>query len=142
MSADIVTLRPATADDMAYINAYSTAEGMDVIPSVEGITVAVNDEDIPVGFIRLNWADGVAYVEPIVVCETWRGHGVGRVMIEDALNFAGELRLVARGESVAFYERLGFVPIEWDEIAPGVTEDCTDCPYVPQCQPQPMRWIK
>ena len=64
-----VQLRPARDADMDYVNAYAAWEGMDAIPSPEGVTVAVNEDDVPIGFVRV-WVDpqnGQAYVNPIVV---------------------------------------------------------------------------
>ena len=79
-------------------------------PGPERVRVAVNDEDVVVGFCRLqDDVNGIAYVNPIVTYSAWRGYGVGRALIEDARDLAGELRLIARGTSEGFYRKLGFV---------------------------------
>ncbi len=138
--ADLFTLRPAREKDKALLDSYCYAEGMDHLPDVERVTVAVDEEDAPVGFIRLvRGANGVDHVNPVVTYRLWRGYGVGRALIEDALREVPELRLVARGPSVPFYERLGFSACGWDEVDTSVTEECDGCPMIDECHPLPMK---
>lgn len=140
--SELFTLRPAKAADADLLNAYAAAEGMDNLPSLEHVTAAVNDEDVPVGFIRIALDDaGVAFVNPVVVYSAWRGWGVGRSLVEAALVEYGELRLVSRGSSIAFYDAMGFERCEWDLISEGVTDDCAHCDMRAECGPQPMRRI-
>lgn len=134
-----VALRPAREEDLPYLNSYAYAEGMDNMPSAENITVAVNEDDVPVGFIRIAMgANGVAHVNPVVVCGTWRGYGVGRILTEHALERYGELRLVSRGGSIPFYRALGFSDLTWESIDPLVVDDCGSCELRAECGPQPM----
>jgi len=126
---------------MPYLNSYAQGEGMDLLPGPERVRVAVNADDAPVGFCRLaDDADGIAYVNPIVVYQTWRKVGVGRALIEDARERAGELRLISRGSATGFYRALGFqeMPWEWADMA-AASEDCDGCPYRETCDPVPMR---
>lgn len=140
MASALFTLRKATAADKPYLDSYCFAEGMDHLDDVDGVSVAVNDEDEPVGFIQIAFsADGVAHVYPIVVCGPWRGYGVGAALIESAYEVYGELRLVSRGSSTGFYERIGFEHCSWDIIDHDLTEGCIDCPMKEQCSPSPMR---
>ncbi|WP_165054412.1 MULTISPECIES: GNAT family N-acetyltransferase [unclassified Adlercreutzia] len=139
-SGQLFTLRPAEERDRAYLDSYTYAEGMDYLPSLENVTVAANDADEPVGFIRIaQGANGFAHVNPVVVYESWRGHAVGRALVDDAQRTFGELRLVARGASKPFYDALGFTCCAWDEVDVSVTEDCDGCPLSDECNPQPMR---
>lgn len=141
--SNLVTLRAAEERDVPYLNSYCYNEGMDNVPSLENVTVAVNSGDEPVGFIRLAFSEaGIAHVNPVVVHPTWRGYGVGRILVQDALDAHGELRLVSRGSSLAFYQAMGFECIDWDQIAPGVTDDCSGCELRAECQPQPMRKVQ
>ena len=60
------TLRDARESDLAYLNAYAAAEGMDDLPSAENVRVAVNGDDVPVGFLRLQQgSNGAAHVNPV-----------------------------------------------------------------------------
>ena len=140
MSEQLITLRPAREEDLAFLNVFCYSEGMDNLPSVENVTVAADSDDDPVGFIRIAMGNnGVAHVNPVVVNPYWRGHGIGRILTEDALRKYGELRLVSRGSSVPFYRALGFEDITWDDIDPLVVDDCGGCEMREECCPQPMR---
>ena len=137
--ADLFTLRPAREEDTDTINAYASWEGMDNMPSMENITVAQSAAGNIVGFLRVaHGANGVAHVNPVVTVSTWRGYGVGRALMDDALQRFGELRLVARGESVGFYEALGYAPLTWDDVDKAVVDDCDHCAMRAECGPVPM----
>lgn len=138
---ELFQIRDATPLDAALIDMYAQAEGMDVIPSIERIRVAVEGNDQVVGFCRLQEdVNGIAYVNPIVVYEPWRGYGVGRALIEDAAAIAGELRLISRGTSEGFYRKLGFVEFDWAEAdLAAASEDCHGCPHRETCGPVPMK---
>lgn len=138
----LFTLRPAREEDMPYINTYAFYEGMDEIPGTENVTVAVNGQDVPVGFVRLFASEGeVGYVNPIVVHSEWRGYGIGEALMEAASESFKEMRLVSRGSSLAFYRALGYEDIGWDEVAP-VASDCDGCPMRDECHPQPVHLIR
>lgn len=140
MTDELFTLRPACEADRAYLDSYTYAEGMDYLPSLEGVTVAANADDEPVGFIRIaQGANGFAHVNPVVVHKSWRGYEVGRALVDDAQRTYGELRLIARGSSKPFYDKLGFVECAWGDIDTTVTEDCDGCPMREECAPCPMR---
>lgn len=142
MSDELFTLRPAAERDWDYLNSYTYAEGMDHLPSLENVTVAVNDADEAVGFIRISFGEsGVAYVNPVVVHESWRGYHVGQALVDDAQAKYDELRLVSRGSSKPFYDKLGFECCSWNLIEEGVSEDCAHCTMTEECKPQPMRRI-
>ena len=116
---------------------------MDDIPSLDNVTVAANGDDQCVGFLRLAFSEaGVAHINPVVTYAEWRGFGVGRALVENACARHDEVRLVARGKSIGFYRALGFVEIPWEDIAPGVTEECDGCPLIDECDPLPMGWKK
>lgn len=133
-----ITMRPAITSDLSAINEYAADEGMDAILSPENIHVALNSSEEIIGFIRLAFYEGICYVNPIVVYPTWRRYGVGRLLIEKAFDRWGELRLVSRGSSLAFYTALGFTPIAWDAIAPAIAADCKGCELFEECAPTPV----
>ncbi|MBX9034973.1 GNAT family N-acetyltransferase [Gordonibacter massiliensis (ex Traore et al. 2017)] len=141
MTDELFTIRDARADDKPVLDAYANAEGMDAIPDIEGVRVAVNGDDEVVGFIRiaLDEEDGTAFVNPVITHETWRGYGVGRALMDEALARHGELRLVSRGGSLPFYEALGYERIGWDLIKMELVDDCDHCELRDECGPVPMR---
>lgn len=132
-------IRAAREEDLATLSAYAYAEGMGDIEATDGVTVAANEADEPVGFIRIVTDEaGVAHVNPVIVYPTWRGLNVGRALMEDASARYGELRLVSRGSSKPFYDALGFSPIGWESIKPEIAAECDDCELREECTPQPM----
>lgn len=136
---DLFTLRPACDEDAETINVYASWEGMDVMPSMENITVAESSSGDIVGFLRVaRGVNGVMHVNPVVTVSTWRGYGVGRALMEDALDRFGELRLVSRGASVGFYQALGYEPLTWDDIDKAEVDDCDHCAMKQECNPLPM----
>lgn len=138
--SELFSLRPAVEADRPYLDSYTYAEGMDYLPSLDGVTVAANGDDEPVGLIRIvRGCQGVAHVNPVVVHGSWRGHGVGKALVDDAQQRFGEMRLVSRGSSKPFYDALGFEDCGWDLIDKGVTDDCDGCELRDGCRPQPMR---
>lgn len=139
----LFSLRPAVESDRPYLDTFTYAEGMDYLPSLEGVTVAANESDEPVGFIRIVFdSEGVAHVNPVVVYSAWRGYRVGQTLVNDALAKYGELRLVSRGSSKSFYDMMGFTDCSWDLIEEGVSEDCAHCDMIDECKPQPMRCVR
>lgn len=140
--SDLIRIRTAEPDDCATLTAYSALEGMGPIEPEDTVRVAVSDDGDIVGFIRLVFDEaGVCHVNPVVVYSTWRGFGVGRALVEDALREFGELRLVSRGTSTPFYEALGFEAIPWDDIHPPIAAECDECELFDECDPLPMRKI-
>lgn len=141
MKGKRVLLRAARSEELDILSALSNLEGMDRLPSVDNVCVAVNEDDQIIGFIRLQQdRTGIWYVNPVVVESGWRGNGVGRMLIEDAHDRVGELRLIARGAVVPFYLKLGFSEMNWDDVdLEAASEDCDNCPYRADCFPQPMR---
>lgn len=139
----MLKLRPAREDDLATLNVYCYNEGMDNLPGVENVTVAVDSDDDPIGFVRVIIGNNdIAHVNPIVVNPYWRGYGVGHILMDDALGRYGELRLVSRGSSLGFYQRIGCTEIGWEDIDMTVTDDCVGCEMHKECCPQPVRLIR
>ena len=139
---NLFTLRAARPDDKPWLDSYCAAEGMADLDGVKGVTVAANASDEPVGFVQIAYGrNGVAHVYPIVVHPSWRGYDVGRALVEDAHAKHGELRLVSRGSSVGFYERLGFVACAWEAVDDEQTEGCAECAMKAECAPLPMRLL-
>lgn len=139
--APLFHIRPATQSDAPALAQLTWPEGMDNIIDIEKVTVAVNADDEVVGLIRIEDAGGCAYVNPIVTYPSWRGHGVGEALMTLAIERFGEVRLVARGSSVGFYEKLGFENIPWEMVDTLISSDCEGCEMYEDCHPQPMRYI-
>ena len=163
--SDLFSIRVAREDDLPYICLISDDVMMPLIESIEHTYVAVNDDDVPVGFTRIKLVEqecgndvkadsgkepedrhgtprlacsSVPYVYPVAVLRSWQGYGVGAALIAHTLERYRELRLVACTPSRGFYERLDFQKIPWEEIAPEIASDCDQCPHTSTCTPQPF----
>lgn len=134
---ELFTIRDTQEKDLPFIESLLVSEGMGGPTKVEGF-VAVNDDDEPVGYIRIQETEKGPHVAPVAVFEAWRGHGVGRALMDHALERFGYLKLVARGPAVPFYRALGYREISFDEISSELEEDCTVCDWRDECGPVPF----
>ena len=135
---DAFRIRPAALEDAARIAALADEADMGEL-SDRGVTwVAERDHRI-LGFIRLLEDAGQWYVNTVVVDSSHRREGLGAALMHFARQRYGELRFVARGYAVPFYEALGCENVPWECIAPLVADDCDGCSMLATCHPQPMR---
>lgn len=135
----LFAIRAGREEDRFALDALCSREGMGEVPSIENVLVAVRPPRDIIGFIRIARDDKeTAFVNPVITHEAWRGFGVGRALMEEALAHYGELRLVARGKSVGFYEALGFKPLAWEDVKMELVEDCDTCELRDECGPQPL----
>ncbi|MDR0500309.1 MAG: GNAT family N-acetyltransferase [Coriobacteriales bacterium] len=144
----LFTIRQADKRDLDLLASLFISEHMPV-PSDEDLlsgTVAVNDDDEVVGFIRIRIVlDEICanktgnYVYPVIVFANWRDRGVARALCDYELSRHGELKLVACSASQDFYPRAGFAFEDWSNIASVIAQDCKQCPDLTSCNPQPFR---
>ena len=135
-------LRAFNEQDTDRINSLYTANDMGLPPTYNGITVAVDTEanDDIAGFVRVELWNGIAHVSPIIVDAAYQRRGIGKLLMDSVRKAYDDVRLVARGGAIAFYEALDFDPTDWDLIDPRYSEDCRNCPVRDTCKPVPMRW--
>ena len=143
--SDLFAIRPAEERDLVYLQMICVEQGLGIPQTVASSTVAVNAEDIPVGFIHIENVDDEspgangAYVYPVAVFESWQHHGVATALIKHELEKAGELKLVACTSSQDFYPRVGFEQTDWKYIARRIAIDCEACEARNSCDPIPFR---
>ena len=134
----VVILRAATPDDAAAIAALAAEASVGAL-SDRGRSFVAERHGTVAGVIRLVEAEGCWYVNPVVVAAEHHRTGLGALLMHFAHERFGELRFVARGYAVPFYEALGCEKIGWDAIAPIIAADCDGCEAVPTCRATPMR---
>ena len=134
----VVILRAATPDDAAAIAALAAEASVGAL-SDRGRSFVAERHGTVAGVIRLVEAEGCWYVNPVVVAAEHRRTGLGALLMHFAHERFGELRFVARGYAVPFYEALGCEKIGWDAIAPIIATDCDGCEAAPTCRATPMR---
>ncbi len=132
---ELFIVRPVSETDYPYIVTLLTEEGLGIPALWREGTVAANAEDELVGYIYTQHTAMGPHVAPIAVFSAWRGLRVGQALIEFELKRYGELKLVARGDSVGFYRALGFSEIPFCEISDELEEDCNVCAYREECEP-------
>ena len=103
----------------------------------EDFLVAEEGETL-VGTVLLQRVDGDAYLRAMAVDPAWQGRGLGSLLVRTLVAGLDEVKLVARGGVVAFYQKLGFQKIGWESIAPSMRDECEGCPDLSGCQPIPM----
>ncbi len=92
------------------------------------VWVAVEADDIPIGYILVDEVDGAAHIEQVSVLPDHQGRGVGRALIAMAIQWAtnhgmSALTLTTFGHipwNSPLYEHLGFRVLNDDEVGPGL----------------------
>jgi amino-acid N-acetyltransferase len=136
-SGQCVELRSAAAEDLPRVLALlerSKLPTAGVTDSFSHFLLAESDSRL-VGAVGLELYGGSALLRSAAVEESWRGSGVGRVLVERALDLARErgiedvYLLTTTAEN--YFPRFGFVCVSRDAVAEGVrssVEFQTACP--------------
>ncbi len=85
--------------------------------------------------LQIIWSD-LAEIKSLAVDEGSVGAGVGKMLVEAALDQAGQLglaRVFALTLNPNFFEKLGFEVIEKDALPMKVWSDCAKCPKQQNC---------
>ena len=80
--------------------------------------------------------EDLAEVRSLVVRRDLRGAGVGRMLVEAAINEARQLdiaRVYTFTRIPAFFQRLGFSVVDRGELPYKAFKDCLECPLFPGC---------
>ncbi len=108
----------------------------DIYENLRTFTVAEADVKI-VGCCALHiiWED-LAEIKSLAVNDGYKGTGVGRLLVAEALRQAIELglkRVFALTLEPAFFKKLGFELIDKDKLPMKVWSDCARCPKQNNC---------
>ncbi len=85
--------------------------------------------------LELVWRD-LAEIKSLAVDESRRGQGIGRQLVDAALQEAhrlGLVRVFALTREQSFFERLGFRVVAKETLPHKVWTDCVRCPLQEQC---------
>jgi amino-acid N-acetyltransferase len=85
--------------------------------------------------LEVVWAD-LAEIKSLAVDSDVRGHGVGRALVEQAVEQGRELavpRIFALTLELGFFEKLGFSVVAKEDLPMKVWRDCARCPKQQEC---------
>jgi N-acetylglutamate synthase-like GNAT family acetyltransferase len=109
------------------------------IDPVDFIMAEVNGRLL--GAARLAWVGTYdAFLRPLVVATGARGTGLGRALLERLFGVCSTISVIARGDTVPFYRRLGFTSVDWSSVPGEYRDECECCDEAAQCRPLSMRW--
>lgn len=121
-----VELRTAQASDLPAVLALLERANLPTAGVAEAqshFVVAESDRNL-VGVVGLELYDGSALLRSAAVEESWRGSGVGRVLVERALDIARERGIedvfLLTTTAEHYFPRFGFSCVTRDSVAPGV----------------------
>lgn len=95
-----------------------------------------------IGIVALHivWED-MAEVRSLVVDARHRKKGIGRELVQKALEEAANLNIpnvFALTREAAFFKRLGFKRVAKNKLPQKVWKDCINCPLFPDCDEVPV----
>lgn len=85
--------------------------------------------------LHINWSD-LAEVRSLAVDRDYQRLGLGRVLVSACIAEAREMgipRVFALTREPQFFERVGFVRIEMNELPRKIWGECIRCPKFPEC---------
>ncbi len=139
-------VRPATIKDAKAINSlvsdYAELDKMlhrsmaDIYENLQSFLVAEqNGKVLGCCCLQIIWSD-LAEITSLAVEESKKGTGVGKALVQGAIEKAGGLcleRVFALTLEPAFFEKLGFERINMDKLPMKVWSDCARCPKQDNC---------
>lgn len=109
----------ATRHDKADVKEFYAANEWHDADAGEGVTFLAREGQVA-GCVRLiEIAPQKIIVEDVVVAAERRGQGLGRSLMQAAMNSrGGALYLCTHPETLGFYEKLGFTEMAFDDLIP------------------------
>ena len=100
--------------------------------------ILAKDEEVLVGFLALHiHAPDLAEIRSLIVDPSWQNRGVGRALIEAALQEAELLKIkkiLALTYKWEFFKKLGFIEIAKESLPDHkIWADCIKCKHFPVC---------
>lgn len=86
--------------------------------------------------LRVYW-DDLAEIRSLVVDDEFRGRNWGRRLVEACLEEAASLglkKVFTLTVAPEFFRKLGFIPVEKEELPQKIWQDCIYCPHFPDCK--------
>jgi len=97
-----------------------------------------------VGALHVCW-ENLAEIRSLAVAEGCQGRGIGSKLVVTCLEEAqmlGITRVFTLTYQPDFFRRLGFRPVDKNELPHKVWSDCIQCPNFPDCNEEALVWEK
>jgi amino-acid N-acetyltransferase len=136
-NGECVELRTAAKEDLPEVLALLERAGLPTAGVAESFShfIVAESESKLVGVVGLELYHGSALLRSAAVEESWRGSGVGKVLVERALDVARERRIedvyLLTTTAEQYFPRFGFTCVCRDDVADEVRasiEFRTACP--------------
>jgi amino-acid N-acetyltransferase len=85
--------------------------------------------------VQVLW-DNLAEIKSLAVDEAWFGKGVGRALVEGCVDRARQMglkKVFTLTMEPVFFEKVGFVRVDMEQLPMKVWSDCTNCPKQDHC---------
>lgn len=89
--------------------------------------------------------ENLAEIRSLAVAEELQGKGIGRDLVKACLTEAdhfGITRVFTLTYQPKFFGKMGFRPIDKNELPHKVWSDCIQCPKFPDCNEEALIWEK
>ena len=125
---------------------------MDIAGEIQEHVLIKKDGEIIGGGMLSQTGAAVYHLLVFAVRESARKHGIGSILLKElisrpwryclnstgAIDGAYKVTTAAKGKSAPFYQKNGFVPCEFSELADPFRDQCRECPDLEDCNPVPM----
>lgn len=101
-----------------------------------------NDRIVGVCALHVCW-ENLAEIRSLAIPEAFQRKGVGTKLVKACLSEAVELdihKVFTLTYQPAFFKRLGFRPVDKNELPHKVWADCIQCPNFPDCNEEAFVW--
>lgn len=103
---------------------------------------SINEPGEVVGVCSLHvcW-ENLAEIRSLAIAESHQHRGIGRQLVQACIAEAGNLginRIFTLTYQPGFFRKLGFQPIDKNELPHKVWSDCIQCPKFPDCNEEAM----
>lgn len=139
VTTDRLQIRIARPEDLQVICELMATYDMVGDFTIENCLVAERGGTLA-GFARVEYLSQRAYIRPIVIAAQFQGQGIGKLLMQRLFELDRSLAVVSRGSAVGFYNRLGFEPVDWEDIPTVYRNECIACPDYKTCWPVPLVW--
>ncbi len=107
-NAAIEEIRLAVPDDHAAIVAMGHSAGMGELTEFDNTLVAVDKKGSLAAMCHVSLDGEHPSINPIIIRERLRGHGIGAALIAEARRrFGDDIELLSRGYAIGFYKFVG-----------------------------------